>query len=64
MHRDYGVNRRLKAMQDYALRLEDYILEMKGICKYLETPCDPRPTPKVTQIPRSVSSLKRQALLK
>lgn len=55
----YGVppRKRLKDMTAYTLRLEEEILELKGICKYMEGlfECEAPPIPKVTQKPKSAS---------
>jgi hypothetical protein len=58
------VRERIKEMVDYALRLEDEILELKGVCKYLEGICEVQPLQKGILDPRYASLRRRQALLK
>ena len=48
-------SKRLKNIIGYTIRLEEEILELKGICKYLEGPCAAPRTRKVTQGLRSAS---------
>lgn len=45
--------KRFTEMRKYAMRLEDEILKLKGICKYMEIECEARPIQKVTRTRKS-----------